>query len=86
MLLELENIDDECDMFGIQMVKLKDPPLAKRYGIKTFPALVYFRNGNPLAFDGNALFDYFTQLFAILDNGLFKLLILPYGSYSILFV
>merc|ERR1712156_475131 len=28
-------------------------PLAKRYGIKTFPALVYFRNGNPLAFDGD---------------------------------
>jgi len=50
---ELENIDDECDMFGIQMVKLKDPPLAKRYGIKTFPALVYFRNGNPLTFDGD---------------------------------
>ena len=51
------------------MVKLKDPPLAKRlssevaiffsdifhrrYGIKTFPALVYFRNGNPLTFDGD---------------------------------
>lgn len=25
----------------------------KRYGIKTFPALVYFRNGNPLTFDGD---------------------------------
>ena len=24
-----------------------------RYGIKTFPALVYFRNGNPLTFDGD---------------------------------
>jgi len=53
VILELENIDDECDMYGIQMVKLKDPPLAKRYGIKTFPALVYFRNGNPLTFDGD---------------------------------
>merc|ERR1712088_1209915 len=53
VIAELENIDDECDMYGIQMVKLKDPPLAKRYGIKTFPALVYFRNGNPLAFDGD---------------------------------
>merc|ERR1712088_972230 len=49
----LENMDDECDQYGVQMVKLKDPPLAKRYGIKTFPALVYFRNGNPLAFDGD---------------------------------
>jgi len=53
IIAELENIDDECDQYGVQMVKLKDPPLAKRYGIKTFPALVYFRNGNPLAFDGD---------------------------------
>ena len=45
-------VDDECDGFGIQMVKLQDPVLAKRYGIKTFPSLVYFRNGNPLTFDG----------------------------------
>ena len=55
VLAELENIDDECDEYGIQMVKLQDPPLAKRYGIKTFPSLVYFRNGNPLTFDGNSL-------------------------------
>jgi hypothetical protein len=48
-------LDDECDGFGIQMVKLQDPVLAKRYGIKTFPSLVYFRNGNPLTFDGNVL-------------------------------
>ncbi|XP_032787702.1 uncharacterized protein LOC116925152 isoform X4 [Daphnia magna] len=51
VLIELENIDDECDLFGIQMVKIQDPQLAKRYGIKTFPALVYFRNGNPLLYD-----------------------------------
>lgn len=52
VIVELENIDDECDLFGIQMVKIQDPQLAKRYGIKTFPALVYFRNGNPLLYDG----------------------------------
>ena len=33
VISELENIDDECDMYGIQMVKLKDPPLAKRWGL-----------------------------------------------------
>ena len=49
-------LDDECDGFGIQMVKLQDPVLAKRYGIKTFPSLVYFRNGNPLTFDGKHIF------------------------------
>ena len=49
----LEHVDDECDVFGIHMVKIQDPQLAKRYSIKTFPALVYFRNGNPLIFEGD---------------------------------
>jgi len=53
IVAELEKIDDDCDSYGIQLVKLKDPQLAKRYGIKTFPALVYFRNGNPLTFEGD---------------------------------
>jgi len=52
-LSELENIDDECDTYGINMVKIQDPQLAKRYGIKTLPALVYFRNGNPLVYEGD---------------------------------
>ncbi|KAJ8875641.1 hypothetical protein PR048_023537 [Dryococelus australis] len=52
ILEELEKIDDECDVYGIHMVKIQDPQLAKRYSIKTFPALVYFRNGNPLLFEG----------------------------------
>lgn len=51
-LAELEKIDDDTDLFGIHMVKIQDVGLAKRYGIKTFPALVYFRNGNPLIFEG----------------------------------
>lgn len=53
ILEELEQIDDECDVYGIHLVKIQDPQLAKRYGIKTFPALVYFRNGNPLLFEGD---------------------------------
>lgn len=52
----LEKIDDECDVFGIHMVKIHDVQLAKRYSIKTFPALVYFRNGNPLLFEGWIIF------------------------------
>ncbi|ODM96284.1 putative protein disulfide-isomerase C1F5.02, partial [Orchesella cincta] len=52
ILMELEKIDDECDTYGIHMVKIADPQLAKRYGIHTFPALVYFRNGNPLLYEG----------------------------------
>ncbi|KAI4457700.1 hypothetical protein MML48_7g00006442 [Holotrichia oblita] len=53
ILEDLENIDDECDVYGILLVKIQDPQLAKRYSIKTFPALVYFRNGNPLLFEGD---------------------------------
>ncbi|XP_059471929.1 uncharacterized protein LOC132194579 isoform X6 [Neocloeon triangulifer] len=55
ILENLENIDDECDAYGIQMVKIHDSVLAKRYSIKTYPALVYFRNGNPLIFDGDMM-------------------------------
>ncbi|ENN72382.1 hypothetical protein YQE_11017, partial [Dendroctonus ponderosae] len=53
ILEELEQIDDECDVYGIHLVRIQDPQLAKRYSIKTFPALVYFRNGNPLLFEGD---------------------------------
>ncbi|KAF5307260.1 hypothetical protein FQR65_LT06976 [Abscondita terminalis] len=53
ILENLEQIDDECDVYGIHLVKIQDPQLAKRYSIKTFPALVYFRNGNPLLFEGD---------------------------------
>ncbi|XP_031337169.1 uncharacterized protein LOC116166353 isoform X3 [Photinus pyralis] len=53
ILENLENIDDECDVYGIHLVRIQDPQLAKRYSIKTFPALVYFRNGNPLLFEGD---------------------------------
>lgn len=63
----LEKIDDECDVFGIHMVKIQDPQLAKRYSIKTFPAMVYFRNGNPLLFEGA-----FKQLKLLLINLNFK--------------
>lgn len=53
ILENLEKIDDECDVYGIHLVRIQDPQLAKRYSIKTFPALVYFRNGNPLLFEGD---------------------------------
>ncbi|XP_017491671.1 PREDICTED: protein disulfide-isomerase A5-like [Rhagoletis zephyria] len=53
VLEELENIDDDCEIYGINFVKIQDVNLAKRYGIKNYPALVYFRNGNPLIFDGD---------------------------------
>ncbi|UYV76049.1 hypothetical protein LAZ67_13002330 [Cordylochernes scorpioides] len=53
VLQELENIDDDLDDFGIHIVKTSDSGVAKRYGLKSFPALVYYRNQNPLVYDGN---------------------------------
>lgn len=33
VLLELENIDDDCAKHGIQFVKIDDPKVSKEYGI-----------------------------------------------------
>jgi len=52
IIKQLEKINNECDNYGIQLMKIKDPQFSKRYGIRTFPALVYFRNGNPITFEG----------------------------------
>ncbi|XP_055342299.1 uncharacterized protein LOC129590885 [Paramacrobiotus metropolitanus] len=49
----LENIDDDLDEFGVDIVRANDILMAKRYGIKEPPALVYFRNGNPLIYPGD---------------------------------
>lgn len=43
VLAELEKIDDDTDSFGVDFVKINDKRQAKQYGIKTFPALTYFR-------------------------------------------
>lgn len=49
---ELENIDDELDETGIIFVTTEDTGIAKKNGIKTYPALVFFRNKMPLIFKG----------------------------------
>ncbi|XP_026737291.1 uncharacterized protein LOC113500635 isoform X5 [Trichoplusia ni] len=53
ILEELENIDDELDETGIIFVTTEDITLAKKYGIKTFPTLVFFRNKDPLIYKGD---------------------------------
>lgn len=56
ILDELENIDDELDETGIIFVTTEDITLAKKYGIKTFPTLVFFRNKDPLIYKGKITF------------------------------
>lgn len=52
VLAELEKIDDDTDSFGVDFVKINDKRLAKHYGIKTFPALTYFREKEPIIYEG----------------------------------
>lgn len=53
ILDELENIDDELDENGIIFVTTEDLVMAKKYGIKNFPKLVFFRNKEPLVYTGD---------------------------------
>lgn len=52
ILDELENIDDELDETGIIFVTTEDINFAKKTGIKIFPALIFFRNKEPLTYKG----------------------------------
>lgn len=53
VLEELEKIDDDTDTFGVDFVKINDKRLAKQYGITKFPALTYFREREPIIYEGN---------------------------------
>lgn len=54
VLAELEKIDDDTDTFGVDFVKINDKRLAKQYGIKNFPALTYFREKEPIIYEGES--------------------------------
>ncbi len=56
VMAELEKIDDECDSKDISFVKIDDLAEAKEYGIDDVPALVYFENGIPALYEGDAPF------------------------------
>lgn len=43
ILEELEQIDGEADMFGIDFVKIASHEAAAKYEVSSIPALVYFR-------------------------------------------
>lgn len=56
ILEELENIDDDTDRHGIHFVKTMDLRIAREYGIRTFPSLVYFEYSQPSVYEGRARF------------------------------
>lgn len=43
ILEELEQIDGEADMFGIDFVKIASHEAAQKYDVVNIPSLVYFR-------------------------------------------
>ncbi|GFT85172.1 uncharacterized protein TNCV_496331 [Trichonephila clavipes] len=53
VLEELERIDDDAGNFGVAFVKNSEKSTAKKYGVTSFPALMYFRNQQPAIFDGD---------------------------------
>jgi thioredoxin-like negative regulator of GroEL len=53
LLDDLENIDDEADESGIQLVTTEETGFANKFGITTFPTLAFFRNGEPLIYKGS---------------------------------
>lgn len=55
ILAELENIDDEAQEFGIHFVQTRDVHFGRRFGVKKFPAVVFFRNGQPSVYKGDLL-------------------------------
>lgn len=52
VLNELENIDDDLDKEGIVLVRLDDDKEAKKYGIDSLPAIVYFEEEIPAIYEG----------------------------------
>lgn len=70
VLAELEKIDDDTDSFGVDFVKINDKRVAKQYGISKFPALTYFREKEPIIYDGDLMdeegvLDFLTSLEAM---------------------
>lgn len=57
----LENIDDDCGDYEVHLVKICDHLIAKKYGVREPPGLVFFRRGKPVKYEGD-LFDEFEVL------------------------
>ena len=49
---ELENVDDEADVFKIRFVRIHDVELAEDYSLYYMPSLVYFRKEIPIVYNG----------------------------------
>ncbi|KFM78692.1 hypothetical protein X975_14267, partial [Stegodyphus mimosarum] len=55
VLKELETIDDEADQYDILIVKNDNFSAAQKYGLKKLPALMFFKEGSPIIYEGNLM-------------------------------
>lgn len=53
ILEQLEEIDGEADLFGIDFVKINSADAAAEHGLHSLPALLYFRKKTPMIYDGD---------------------------------
>ncbi len=59
VLRRLELIDEEVHQYGPLLVKCDDYLMSKKYGHRSTPALVFFRHGKILHFEGKTNFNSF---------------------------
>ena len=55
VLAELEEIDDELDVFGIDFVKVNDQRAFDKWDVHTVPQLAFFRKKEPIFYDGDLM-------------------------------
>ncbi|XP_035208642.1 uncharacterized protein LOC118183275 isoform X2 [Stegodyphus dumicola] len=72
VLMELENIDDECDILGIDLVKIFDPEAAKQYNVENLPAVAFFSKQVAVFYDGD-LYDEEALLKWLTSNDVFEI-------------
>lgn len=51
----LSQIDDDADRFGVQFVSNAERAAAKKFGITTFPKLLFFRHQEPTVYEGDLM-------------------------------
>lgn len=54
-LLTTEQIDDDADRFGVQFVSNSERAAAKKFGITTFPKLLFFKHKEPSIYEGDLM-------------------------------
>ena len=58
VLIEIEKIDETADQYDILIVKNFNSEVAQKYGIQKLPALIFFKAGTPVIYEGIVFFPF----------------------------